>query len=183
MDRLRSFVREPALLLDFVETLLVLLVAFGVSLSHDQQAYIVAAIIAVIGLLKGISTVPLPVHLITDLGRAVLVLAASFGLHGLTEDRIAVVVTFLGTLTTLVGSIRTTPVNDPILAARGAGAGPVAGRDVLGRNGHTEVGATRNGVLIGVLLLVVGLIVWLLTGYAVIGIILIVVGIVALLLL
>ncbi len=39
MKRLRELVREPALVIDLVETLVVLVVAFGIGLSGDQQTY------------------------------------------------------------------------------------------------------------------------------------------------
>ncbi len=118
MNRLKDILREPALLIDAVETGLILLVAFGLPWSGDQQAYIVAAIVAVIGVAKGVTTRPFAVSLITDLGRAVLVLAASFGLN-VSGDQIAIAITFLGTVTTLVGRAQITPVSDPV------GAGPV----------------------------------------------------------
>ncbi len=119
MNRLKDILREPALLIDAVETGLILLVAFGLNWSGDQQAYIVAAIVAIVGVAKGFTTRPFAVSLITDLGRAVLVLAASFGLN-VSGDQIAIAITFLGTLTTLVGRAQITPTNDPV------GAGPVA---------------------------------------------------------
>ena len=99
--RLRELVREPALLIDLVETLVVLVVAFGVGLSGDQQTYIVVAVVAVLGALKGLTTRPFAVTLLVDAARAVLVLAASFGV-GLTADQIALIATALGTVVTLV---------------------------------------------------------------------------------
>lgn len=123
----KLLLREPALLLDAVETGLVLLVALGLSISGDQQNYIVAAIIAVIAVLKAWSTHPFPVTLVTDLSRAAFVLAASFGLHMLTPDRIAIVVTFIGTLFTLIQRMQISPVTSLVAAPSGAGAGPVTG--------------------------------------------------------
>lgn len=113
----RVWWREPALILDFLETLLVVFVAFGLPLTHDQQAYIVAAMIAAVGLLKGFSVRPFPPAVITDFGRAVLVLAASFGLNALSEDKITLVVTALGTLTTLILRAQVTPNSDPVPVA------------------------------------------------------------------
>lgn len=125
MLNLKLLIREPAMVIDAVETALVLLVAFGLGLSGDQQSYIVAAVIAGLGLLKAFKTHPFPVTMLTDFGRAALVLAVSFGLH-VSADQLAVAVTFLGTLTTLIVRGQVTPVNDPVFAPSGAGSGPVA---------------------------------------------------------
>lgn len=110
--RLRELVREPALIIDLVETIVVLVVAFGVGLSGDQQTYIVAAVVAVLGALKGLTTRPFAVTLLTDAVRAILVLAASFGV-GLTADQIALIATALGTVVTLVARGQITPAVEP----------------------------------------------------------------------
>lgn len=112
MTRLRELVREPALLIDLTETLVVLVVAFGIGLSGDQQTYIVAAVVAALGLAKGLLTRPFAVTLLTDAARAVLVLAASFGV-GLTADQIALIATALGTVVTVVARGQITPAADP----------------------------------------------------------------------
>ncbi len=118
MNRLQLLMREPAILLDAVETGLVLLIAFGVGLSGDQQSYIVAAVIAAIGVVKGFTTHPFPVSVVPDLLRAVLVLAASFGLSW-SPDQIALVATFSGTFLTLVMRSQITPVRDPAVTEGG----------------------------------------------------------------
>lgn len=111
MERFKSILREPQLLIDAAETLLVMLVAFGVGLRGDQQSYVIAVIIALIGLLKGIFVKPFAVPLVTDFARALLVLAASLGV-GLNPDQIAVAITFIGTVMTLIATLRTTPRYD-----------------------------------------------------------------------
>ncbi|MCM0622182.1 hypothetical protein [Nocardioides bruguierae] len=105
-----SIRREPALLLDTVETGLVLLVALGVALTDDQTAAITAVIVAAIALLKGWATRPFEVSLIVDGARAVLVLVAAFG-FGISAETIAVAVTFLGTFTTLIMRGQISPAN------------------------------------------------------------------------
>lgn len=127
MERLKTLVREPALIIDFIETLVVMAVAFGIGLSGDQQTYIVAACITVLGLLKAFMTKPFAVAAVTDAGRALLCLAMSFGV-GLSADQIAIAVTALGAATTLLISLRVTPTYDPVEDPTGAGAGPVAGK-------------------------------------------------------
>lgn len=121
----RLILREPALLLDAVETALVLMVALGLALSGDQQNYIIAVIIGLIGVAKAWATTPFPVTLITDLSRAIFVLAATFGVSFLTPDKTAIIVTFIGTFVTLVQRMQITPSHDEVTAPAGAGAGPV----------------------------------------------------------
>lgn len=159
MTDFKTLLREPALIIDFVETLLVFLVAFGLGLSGDQQSYIVAAVVAILGLIKAFSTKPFAVAAVTDLGRALLVLGASFGV-GLTADQIAIAVTFLGTVTTLLVSIRVTPKYDPVVAVGGAGAGPVRG----------EAGATNLFYALGVGLLLLAVLLLVLTLLKVVAI-------------
>lgn len=132
-DRLRELIREPALLIDLAETFVLMVLAFGVGLTGDQQTYIIATVIAALGLAKGLMTKPFPPAAVTDLGRAALALFASFGV-GLTADQIALIVTALGLVTTVVLRGQITPAKDPVLAAQGAGAGPVEGRVTPGEH-------------------------------------------------
>lgn len=126
MSRFKELVREPALLIDLTETLVLMVVAFGLGLSGDQQNYIVAAVVALLGLLKASMTRPFAVAFLTDFGRAALVLLASFGV-GLSADQIALIITALGTVTTVAIRGQITPTKSPVVKADGAGAGPVAG--------------------------------------------------------
>lgn len=126
MTRFKELIREPALLIDLAETLVLMVVAFGVGLSGDQQTYIVAAVIGLIGLLKGFMTRPFPPAALTDFGRAALALFASFGV-GLSADQIALIVTALGLITSIVLRGQVTPTASPVIEAGGAGAGPVRG--------------------------------------------------------
>jgi len=131
MDRIKTLIREPALLIDLAETLVVLAVAFGIHLSNTQETNIIAAIVAALGLGKAFMVHPFAPGVIVDFGRAALMLGVSFGLN-VTADQSALIITALGTLTTIVLTTRVTPVNDPVIAAQGAGAGPVAGRTEAG---------------------------------------------------
>lgn len=125
MERLKTLVREPALLIDLSETFILMLVAFGLGLSGDQQTYIVAAVVALLGLLKAFTTRPFAVAAVTDFGRAGLVMFASLGV-GLSPDQIALAVTFLGLVTTLVMTLRVTPANDPLPITPASGVVPTA---------------------------------------------------------
>jgi hypothetical protein len=55
----------------------------------------------------------------------VLVLMASFGV-GLTPDQIAIAVVFMGSITTLVVTLRVTPANDPLPVTPASGVVPAA---------------------------------------------------------
>lgn len=127
MNRLKELVREPALLIDLAETLVLMVIAFGVGLSGDQQTYIVAATIGAIGLAKGFMTTPFPPACLTDFGRAALALFASFGV-GLSADQITLIVTALGLVTSIILRGQVSPASDPVIDVTGAGSGPVTGR-------------------------------------------------------
>ena len=179
MDKIKALIREPALLLDAFETFVVMAIALGLfSLSGDQQTNLVALFIALLGVAKGFLTQPFPVTVITDFGRAAIVFSVSLGLLKWSPDQVTVVVTFLGTLMTLVQRSQITPRYDPVIASGGAGAGPVADANIT----RGEQGATDLLTAIGAVLLVVGLLnlLLMLVGSAflplVISLILIVVG-------
>lgn len=173
MDRLKALAREPALLIDFGETLIIFLIAFGVDIHGDQQDYLVAFLIALVGLIKAFTTKPFPVTMITDFGRAALVLAASLGL-GVTADQIAVTVTMLGTLTTVVARSQITPRSDPVVAYDGAGAGPVASVEA----GYGALATVGLGlVVLGLILLLLSLLQVILMSLTV-PVVLIVIGLV-----
>lgn len=145
MDRLKGLIREPALLIDFAETLLVLLIAFGVSMTGDQQSYIIAALVAFAAMAKGFTTTPFPVSVVPDFGRAILVLAMAFGLN-INADQTAIVVTMLGTLTTIVMRAQITPRRDPVIATKGSGSGPAAEEPVVkGEDNRPVKGDTERG--------------------------------------
>lgn len=126
MTRIKLLLREPALIIDLVETLVVVFVSFGIALTHDQQAWIVGVVVAALGVAKGFATHPFPVTVITDLGRAILMLAVAFNLR-ISIDQVAMLTTLLGTVTTLIARAQITPTNSPVADVGGAGAGPVVG--------------------------------------------------------
>lgn len=126
MSRLKELVREPALLIEIASSVVLMLVAFGVGLNGDQQTYIVAAVVALLGLLKALLTRPFVVAFLTDCLRALLVLAASFGV-AVTADQIAMVTMVTGLVMTAIIRGQITPARDPKIAPDGAGAGPVTG--------------------------------------------------------
>lgn len=124
--KVKELIRDPALLIDAVESGIVLAVALGMfHLSGESQRDLVAAVIAVLAVVKGFSTKPFPVTVIPDFGRAALVFFCSVHVTHLTADQITLVATFLGTITTLMARGQITPVYDPVVAPHGAGAGPV----------------------------------------------------------
>ena len=155
MDRIKALLREPALLIDAFESFIVVAIAMGLfSLSGDQQTNTIALFIAGLAVAKGALTQPFPVTLITDLGRAGLVFSVSLGLVTWTPDQVTVMVTFLGTLMTLIQRAQITPRYDPVAAIAGAGSGPVSGP--ASEEGYADVGFVAGVVLtlLGLLCLV-----------------------------
>lgn len=126
MDRFKELVREPALLIEIVSLIVVTVVSFGVGLKGDQQTYIVAAFVALMGLLKAFLTRPFVVAFLTDFIRAGMILAASFGV-ALSADQISQLAMLVGLITTVVIRAQITPTMSPVIQPEGAGAGPVAG--------------------------------------------------------
>lgn len=175
MDRLKLLIREPALLIDAFESVVVVAVALGLfGLSGEAQRDLIALFIALLALAKGFLTRPFPVTVVPDLGRAALVFFGSVGLTHLSADQITLVATMLGTVTTLLSRAQITPKYDPVTRPGGAGSGPVSNR--------TEAGYVASaGMAVGLALVVIGLILLLLTSYSVVGIILIVAGVLAVL--
>lgn len=149
MERTKALLREPALLIDAFESLVVVLIALGLfSLHGDAQTNLVALFIAVLALVKGFFTRPFPVTVIPDLGRAGLVFCVSLGVLKWSPDQVTVLVTFLGTLMTVVQRAQITPSYDSVARPGGAGAGPLSGRN--------DVGATSPLYALGVALAVIG---------------------------
>jgi hypothetical protein len=115
MNRLTQLIREPALIVDAVETGLILLIALGLDLTTDQQAWTVALVVAVLGLVKAAATDPWPVTALTDLARAAGMFVVVYGLDQRlfgevwSVDQIAVVVTALGTFLTAIQRAQITP--------------------------------------------------------------------------
>ena len=126
MNRFQELVREPALLIEIVSLTVVMVVSFGVGLGGDQQTYIVAAFVALMGLLKAFLTRPFVVAFLTDFIRAGLILAASFGV-ALSADQISQLAVLVGLITTVVIRGQITPTRHPVVQQGGAGAGPVTG--------------------------------------------------------
>jgi hypothetical protein len=158
MDRLKALVREPALLIDAFESLVVVCIALGLfNLTGDQQTNTVALFIAILAFAKGFLTHPFPVTVVPDLGRAALVFCVSLGLLKWSPDQVTVVVTFLGTAMTLVQRSQITPRYDSIARPGGAGAGPVA--NTADQAGYITPEASAGGlVAFGLVLAVLGLI-------------------------
>lgn len=174
MDRIRALLREPALLIDAFESLVVVLIALGMfNLTGDQQTNVVALFIAILAFVKGFFTRPFPVTVVTDLGRAAAVFCVSLGILHWSPDQVTLVVTFLGTLMTVVQRAQITPRYDPVSRPGGAGAGPLAGRE--------DVGETALG-FVGYILVILGIILLALALFGIVpfywGLILLIVGVV-----
>lgn len=149
MDRLKALIREPALLLDAFESVVVFAVAVGLlGLSGDQQTNLIAVFIALLAVAKGVLTKPFPVMVLADFGRALLVFCVSLGVLNLTADQVTITATMLGTVLTVVARGQITPRYDPVVEAAGAGAGPV----------RNDIGSAAPLYIAGVVLIVLGVI-------------------------
>lgn len=102
------FGREPALVLDAVKVALVMAATFGLSVSSDQQVWIVAALAAGFGLVKAWKTRPVAVTAVTDFVTAAGVLAVGFGAN-LTQPQLASVVAFASVVTVLLQRSQVSP--------------------------------------------------------------------------
>lgn len=157
MDRLKLIVRYPAALIDVIETALVFLVALGLNWTDDQVANTTGVVIAVAAVAKALTVQPWPVNVFTDAARALAVFAVGFGWLDWDANTTAIFVTLVGTAVTMFNTTQTTPVYDPVVAAGGAGAGPVTGK-----SGDDEAGYTALEV-VGAVLALAGLVLLILT--------------------
>lgn len=108
------FGREPAVILEFVKALLIVVAVTLVPISADVQAGILAALIAVFGVLKGLTTRPIAPTVFTDLITAIAALLLSFGID-LGPERVAAFVTLASAAVVLIQRAQITPVQTPAL--------------------------------------------------------------------
>lgn len=109
---MKSFVlgREPALILDAVKVGLVCLATFlpAIHLSYDVQTWIMAALVAGFGVLKGVFTHPFPVTVVTDFIQAAGVLAIGLGV-GISLDALATLITFTAAVMVALQRVQISP--------------------------------------------------------------------------
>lgn len=153
LERLKTLVRYPTLIIDFGETLMVFLVSFGLALSQTQQTYIIAVLVAALGLAKSFMVHPFAPNALVDFGRAALMLGISFGLH-VNAAQVGVGITLLGTLLTAVLTNQTTPLNDPAPNFPGL---PASARKRVVHHTTSQRGAVDLLFVIGVVLVILGL--------------------------
>lgn len=104
--------RDPAVILEAVKVLLVMLATFGLPLSADQQVWILVALSAGFGLWKALLTRPVVVTAVTDFIQAIGVLALGFNAP-ITQAQLAAVVTFASAVMLLQQRQQITPTADP----------------------------------------------------------------------
>lgn len=85
---------EPAVVVYFVNSLVALLVAYGLDLGKDQVAAITTITTAVVAIVVAVTTRPVVVSSITGAVATALAAVAAFGLH-LSGDQIGTAVTVL----------------------------------------------------------------------------------------
>lgn len=110
-----SFKFEPAVILYGVNSLVALLVAYGVDLTKDQVAAITVIATAIVAIVTAVMTRPVVVSTITGAVGSLLAAVAAFGLH-LSADQIGATVTVLSIVLALLLRQNVTPA--PALARR-----------------------------------------------------------------
>jgi hypothetical protein len=118
---MKIFGREPALWLEAIKAVVIVLALIIPSLSVDVQNAILVIATAVIALLQGVLVRPFQVPVITGFVQTVGVAIGAFGLN-ISPVLLAAVVVMVGALATLVSRVQVTPAADP---AQGFG-GPLS---------------------------------------------------------
>lgn len=109
--------REPAALVGVVESVLAVLLTFGVlGLDQAEAGVIMAAVVAVLGLVTAWATKDTLLSALSGAAKAVLVLAATFGLP-LTDNQTGAVVAAITVLGGFWLRQNTSAVETPISAA------------------------------------------------------------------
>ena len=153
LERLKTLIRYPTLIIDFAETLVVLLVAFGLPWSNTQQVDVIAVVVAALGVVKAFMVHPFAPNVIVDFGRAALMLGIAFGLH-VNASEAGLIITLLGTVVSAVLTNGTTPMADPDPNFPGLPA-PLKHK-ALANHPRTERGAVDVLGIAGVVLIVLG---------------------------
>lgn len=109
----KIFGREPAAWVGLIESALTLLLAFGIGVSQETFAPIMAVVVTLGGVYTAWATKDTMLGAITGLAKAVLVLSTVYGLM-LTDQQSAAI---LGLISLIVGfwqRTQTSPVADPV---------------------------------------------------------------------
>ncbi|NJP24476.1 hypothetical protein FLW53_09690 [Microbispora sp. SCL1-1] len=109
---MKIFNREPAVWVYAVNSLVALLVAFGLNLSQEQTGAITTIATGVLAAVVAVLTRPFVVSALTGAVGTVLTAVAAFGLE-LSSDQIGAFVTALGVVLSLVLRMNVTPAADP----------------------------------------------------------------------
>lgn len=109
--------REPAVYIAVIESLLALLVTFQLDgLSADQAALILAAAVAIGGLLASFATADALLAALSGAVKAVLVLGTAYGLS-LTQDQIGMTAVLVSTVAGVFLRTQTSPVETALTSA------------------------------------------------------------------
>lgn len=114
---MKLFGREPAVYIAVLESLLALLVTFQFDgLSPDQAALILAAAVAIGGLLASFTTRDTLLGALSGAVKAVLVLGVAYGLN-LSQDQIGMTAVLVSTIAGVFLRTQTSPVETVVSTA------------------------------------------------------------------
>lgn len=106
------FNREPAAWVGLIESVLAILLAFGLGVSQTAFGPIMAVVVAVAGVYTAWATKDTMLGVIVGLAKAVLILAAVYGLT-LTDAQTGAVVGLIAIVVAFFQRTQTSPVVDP----------------------------------------------------------------------
>lgn len=113
MKKVTIFGQEPAVILYAVNSLVALLVAYGLDLSQVQVAAISTIASGIVAVVVAAMTRPVVVSALTGAVSTVMAAVAGFGLE-FTADQIGATVTVLSIVLALVLRANVTPVSGPV---------------------------------------------------------------------
>jgi len=113
MKKVTIFGQEPAVILYAVNSLVALLVAYGLNLSQVQVAAVSTVTSGVLAAIVAVMTRPFVVSALTGAVSTVMAAVAGFGLE-FTADQIGATVTVLSIVLALVLRANVTPVSGPV---------------------------------------------------------------------
>lgn len=113
MKRITIFGQEPAVILYAVNSLVALLVAYGLNLSQVQTAAISTVTTGVLAAVVAVMTRPFVVSALTGAVSTVMAAVAGFGLE-FSADQIGATVTALSIVLALVLRMNVSPASGPV---------------------------------------------------------------------
>lgn len=114
---MKIFGREPVVYVAVIEAVLAFLVTFGLDgLSTEQATVILAAVVAMGGVLTAWATKDTLLSALSGAGKALLVLVTSYGIN-LSQEQIGLAVVMISAVGGIWLRTQTTPIDTPVSKA------------------------------------------------------------------